>query len=90
MQTEGDWSDLEELISDKLGEEAVSDPDAVVKKEKAKKKKSNHPLSKLSPEELEELGMEAVSEGVEPTKLQQAYASAKVRHKIAESASFSW
>ena len=43
-----------------------------------KKKKSDSPLAKLSPEELEELGMEAVDEGVEPTKLQQAYASAQV------------
>ena len=79
FQTDGDWSDLEELISDKLGEEAVEDPDAVVKKDKSKKKKkSDSPLAKLSPEELEKLGMEAVDEGVEPTKLQQAYASAQV------------
>ena len=78
LQTEGDWSDLEDLISDKLGEEAVQDPDAVVKKNKSKKRKSNSPLAKLSPEELEKLGMEAVEEGVEPTKLQQAYASAQV------------
>ena len=26
LQTDGDWSDLEELISDKLGKEAVEDP----------------------------------------------------------------
>ena len=83
MQTDGDWSDLEELISDKLGEEAVEDPDAVVKKDKSKKKKkSDSPLAKLSPEELEKLGMKAVEEGVEPTKLQQAYASAQVPLKI--------
>ena len=78
LQTDGDWSDLEELISDKLGEEAVQDPDAVVKKDKSKKKKSDSPLAKLAPEELEKLGMKAVEEGVEPTKLQQAYASAQV------------
>ena len=78
LQTDGDWSDLEELISDKLGEEAVRDPDAVVKKDKSKKKKSDSPLAKLKPEELEKLGMKAVEEGVEPTKLQQAYASAQV------------
>ena len=80
LQTDGDWSDLEELISDKLGEEAVQDPDAVVKKDKSKKKKSNSPLARLAPEELEKLGMKAVEEGVEPTKLQQAYASAQVPH----------
>ena len=36
FQTDGDWTDLEELIRDKLGEEAVEDPDAVVKKDKGR------------------------------------------------------
>ena len=90
MQTDGDWSDLEELISDKLGEEAVRDPDAVVKKDKSKKKKSDSPLAKLAPEELEKLGMKAVEEGVEPTKLQQAYASAQVGPLVKFEVAFFW
>ena len=36
FQTDGDWTDLEELIRDKLGEEAVEDPNAVVKKDKGR------------------------------------------------------
>eukprot|EP00094_Tigriopus_californicus_P009794 TCALIF_09443-PA protein Name:"Protein of unknown function" AED:0.03 eAED:0.03 QI:241/1/0.5/1/1/1/2/0/612 len=40
--------------------------------------KRKSPLQELSPEELEKLGLEAVGAGAEPTKLQQAFASAQI------------
>lgn len=40
--------------------------------------KRKSPLQDLSPEELEKLGLEAVGAGAEPTKLQQAFASAQI------------
>eukprot|EP00095_Tigriopus_kingsejongensis_P011849 maker-scaffold493_size155937-snap-gene-0.17 protein:Tk11849 transcript:maker-scaffold493_size155937-snap-gene-0.17-mRNA-1 annotation:"---NA---" len=63
-------------IAEKVGTVASVSSNIVTTKAPAKSDKS--PLQSLSPEELEKLGLAAVNAGAEPTKLQQAFASAQI------------